>query len=154
MLLHPWVKELAPHFLESETSNVGPRSRYRGHSSKPIMGKANKAFKEFLESIPLSKLTGLPDTPSTIHSDDNYRLDMQGVLTTIAKSNLQQLIEEVQITSKKPKKHNLQIQVNYQTTVSSLKRAAPVTVSTVLVLKHYPPPAEDIIDQLRENYQL
>lgn len=43
------------------------------------MGKANKALKEFIDDIPDSDLEALPTSAGTIYSDDNFRLDMQGV---------------------------------------------------------------------------
>ena len=42
------------------------------------MGKASKALKEFINGIPDSKLTGLPDQAGTISSDKDFRFDMQG----------------------------------------------------------------------------
>ena len=43
------------------------------------MGKASKALKEFIESIPDSKLTGFPAAAGTIYKTTEFRLDMQGV---------------------------------------------------------------------------
>ena len=43
------------------------------------MGKASKAFDAFVDSISDDKLTGLRDTSGTIFSDNDFRLDMQGV---------------------------------------------------------------------------
>lgn len=37
------------------------------------------------------------------------------------------------MTSDKPAKHNLQVQINKQTTITSLKGAAPNTVATLIV---------------------
>jgi hypothetical protein len=42
------------------------------------MGKASKALKDFIDDIPDSDLEALPTTPGTIHSDIDFRLDMQG----------------------------------------------------------------------------
>jgi len=39
------------------------------------------------------------------------------------------------MTSGDPKQHNSQVQINKQTKVTSLKKAAPQTVATLLVLK-------------------
>ena len=43
------------------------------------MGKATKAFEAFVQSIPDSKLEGLPENTQTIFTDENFRLDMHGV---------------------------------------------------------------------------
>lgn len=43
------------------------------------MGKAIKAVKEFIDGIPDSKLETLPTKAGTIHSNNDLRLDMQGV---------------------------------------------------------------------------
>lgn len=43
------------------------------------MGKASKALIAFIEDIPDLKLSGFSEAAGTIHSDDNFRLDMQGV---------------------------------------------------------------------------
>jgi hypothetical protein len=43
------------------------------------MGKASKALKEFINDIPDSDLEALPTSAGTIYSNDNFRLDMQGV---------------------------------------------------------------------------
>ena len=43
------------------------------------MGKNTKRTKEFIESIPDSKLDGLPSTGGTLYNDTDFRLDMQGV---------------------------------------------------------------------------
>jgi hypothetical protein len=58
---------------------------------------------------------------------------MQGVgdFTTCAGS---QVLNLIQMTSDKPAKHNLQVQINYQTTIMSLKGDAPDTVATLIVL--------------------
>jgi hypothetical protein len=37
------------------------------------------------------------------------------------------------MTSGSPKKHNLQVQINKETTITSLKKSAPQTVATLLV---------------------
>ncbi|KAI1177569.1 hypothetical protein F4777DRAFT_541438 [Nemania sp. FL0916] len=75
------------------------------------MGKANKALRAFIDGIPNSKLESLSTNPGKIHSDDDFRLDMQGM------------------TSDKPPKHNLQIQINNETRISTLKKLAPKTVA-------------------------
>jgi len=43
------------------------------------MGRRQKAFNEFIDGIADEKLEGLSKQAGTIASDDNYRLDMQGV---------------------------------------------------------------------------
>jgi hypothetical protein len=43
------------------------------------MGKNTKRVKEFIESIPDSKLTGFSTSGGTIFKDQDFRLDMQGV---------------------------------------------------------------------------
>ncbi|CAL1709018.1 unnamed protein product [Somion occarium] len=75
------------------------------------MGKADKAFKTFVNNIPNDKLTSLPDATQTLYRDVDFRLDMQGM------------------TADKPPRHNLQVQINNSTTISTLKKQAPKTVS-------------------------
>ncbi|KAG0133079.1 hypothetical protein HOY82DRAFT_483136 [Tuber indicum] len=48
------------------------------------MGKASKALRDFINSIPHSKLEGFPESITKLYTDRNFRLDMQGV------SNLQE----------------------------------------------------------------
>ncbi len=43
------------------------------------MGKASKALVAFINGIPDAKLTGISQSPHTIHQDTDFRLDMQGV---------------------------------------------------------------------------
>jgi hypothetical protein len=44
------------------------------------MGKPRKTLLAFIDDIPDSKLTGgFPSIPKIIWTDDNYRVDMQGV---------------------------------------------------------------------------
>jgi hypothetical protein len=43
------------------------------------MGKNTKRTKEFIESIPDSKLTAFPSNGGTIFKDQDFRIDMQGV---------------------------------------------------------------------------
>jgi hypothetical protein len=38
-----------------------------------------KALNAFIDNIPDDKLTGFPSQSKSIHKDDNFRLDMQGV---------------------------------------------------------------------------
>ncbi|TVY27752.1 hypothetical protein LHYA1_G003768 [Lachnellula hyalina] len=92
------------------------------------MGKNTKRTKEFIESIPDSKLDGLPSTGGTLYNDTDFRLDMQGM------------------TSKDPKCHNLQVQ--------TLKKAAPQTVATFLVKKDDPPTTADIRSGLIQSISI
>ena len=46
------------------------------------MGKAKKALESFINSIPDSKLTGIPTQGGTLYKDNDFRLDMQGVRST------------------------------------------------------------------------
>ncbi|KAH7041427.1 uncharacterized protein B0I36DRAFT_312828 [Microdochium trichocladiopsis] len=78
------------------------------------MGKSKSAknvLLEFIESIPTHKMEGLPFTQTTLYSTSNYRLDMQGM------------------TSGDPQFHNLQIQANKQSTITSIRKLAPKTVA-------------------------
>jgi hypothetical protein len=43
------------------------------------MGKATKALKDLITSIPPEKLEGLTHNNGTIYDDINFRLDMQSV---------------------------------------------------------------------------
>ncbi|KAK4063426.1 uncharacterized protein Triagg1_9446 [Trichoderma aggressivum f. europaeum] len=93
------------------------------------MGKADKQLKAFIENIPDSSLTALPTNPGTLHKDTNFRLDMQGMT--------------------KKQEHNLQVQVNKGTTITSLKKVAPKTVAgPVLVKSKEPSSAADIRAEL------
>ncbi|KAF8421199.1 hypothetical protein EV426DRAFT_565631 [Tirmania nivea] len=86
------------------------------------MGKASKALRDFIEAIPDAKINPPPKSAGTIWSDDNYRLDMQG------------------LTSDKPPKYNLQIQINKQTNISTIKNMAPKTVAIYLTPTENPEP--------------
>ncbi|PQE17865.1 hypothetical protein CJF30_00010352 [Rutstroemia sp. NJR-2017a BBW] len=97
------------------------------------MGKNTKRVQEFIDGIPDSKLTALPSSAGTIYTTTDFRLDMQG------------------LTSGDPQKHNLQIQINKQTTITSLKKSAPQTVATLLVLKNDAPSAATIKQDLTTN---
>jgi len=55
------------------------------------------------------------------------------------------------MTSGEPKEHNLQVQINKETTITSLKKSAPQTVATLLVSKDDPPSAATIRDNLIAN---
>jgi len=52
------------------------------------MGKATKALKEFIETIPDSKLVGFSAGAGTIYKTTEFRLDMQGVRDTHPAQNL------------------------------------------------------------------
>ncbi|VDB91477.1 unnamed protein product [Peniophora sp. CBMAI 1063] len=67
------------------------------------MGRASKALDEFIESIPDSKLKPTSTNAGTLYKDKDFRLDMQGM------------------TSDKPQKYNLQVQINKETKITSLK---------------------------------
>ncbi|KAM4054418.1 hypothetical protein HRG_012463 [Hirsutella rhossiliensis] len=79
------------------------------------MGKASKALKTFIEGIPDNKLQDITDGEHTIFKDTDFRLDMQGK------------------TSGDPQSYNLQVQINNETTISTLKKEKGKTVSTALV---------------------
>ncbi|CAF9916954.1 MAG: hypothetical protein HETSPECPRED_003057 [Heterodermia speciosa] len=79
------------------------------------MGKGRKALKDFIGNIPEEKLTDFPsNNGACIYKDTNFRMDMQS------------------ITTDEPKKYNIQIQINSETTVSTLKKLAPSTMVTIL----------------------
>ncbi|KAG4435591.1 hypothetical protein IFR05_008937 [Cadophora sp. M221] len=89
------------------------------------MGKNTKKVAAFIESIPNAKLEGLTRLGGTIFKDTDFRLDMQGM------------------TTGRPRMHNLQVQINRETTITSLKKAAPQTVASLLVEEENPgTPAE------------
>jgi hypothetical protein len=52
------------------------------------------------------------------------------------------------MTSGDPRQHNLQVQVNKGTTITSLKKVAPNTVAHVLVDEENTPPAATIKQDL------
>jgi hypothetical protein len=76
--------------------------------------------------------SGFVTNRKTIFPDTDWRMDMQGVshFTTCAGS---QVLNPIQTTSDKPAKHNLQVQINHQITITSLKEDAPDTVATLMV---------------------
>ncbi|KAK0749881.1 hypothetical protein B0T18DRAFT_427932 [Schizothecium vesticola] len=89
------------------------------------MGKAAKALKAFIMDIPDSTLAALPTLGGTIHSDDNFRLDMQGMTTA--------------------GEHNLQVSIS----TSTLKMVSPATVAgPVLVPNENPWCAAEIREML------
>lgn len=71
----------------------------------------NKHLIAFINSIPDSKLTGLPRSGRTLTSDGTFRIDMQGM------------------TSDKPPKHNLQVQVNDKPSITSYAGVEGETVA-------------------------
>jgi hypothetical protein len=44
-----------------------------------VAGKTGKLLTAFIDEIPDSKLEALPNNAGTIYTDDDFRLDMQGV---------------------------------------------------------------------------
>lgn len=73
---------------------------------------ARDAVEKFIKGIPDGKLKDLPKTSTTgLVKNIHLRLDMQGM------------------TSDKPPKHNLQVQVNNETTITTLKVAAKKTIA-------------------------
>lgn len=83
------------------------------------MGEAKDALTDFIESIPEAKLTGIPKTTTTgVYKDKHFHMDMQG--PTIAKKG-------------QVKRYKLQIQVNRATTLTTLKKLAPKSVTKSLL---------------------
>jgi hypothetical protein len=58
------------------------------------------------------------------------------------------------MTSGDPKKYNLQIQINKQTKISTLKRLAPKTVSTVLAPIDPEMTAQQLKKALKDNWDV
>ncbi|KAI1159130.1 hypothetical protein F5B18DRAFT_638021 [Nemania serpens] len=100
------------------------------------MGKAKKAAKSFIDGIPDSKLENIPNGMGTLYKTKDFRLDMQG------------------ITTEKPKCWNLQVQVNNETSVSTLKKETGKTVSTVLVPMDSKWTAAQIKEKLHKSLNL
>ncbi|KAI1425279.1 hypothetical protein F5Y12DRAFT_714322 [Xylaria sp. FL1777] len=101
------------------------------------MGKASKQLKIFIANIPDDKLKSFPSVAGTIYKDQNFRLDMQG------------------LTTGKPQSYNLQIQVNKETSISTLKKVAPTTVAgPVLVPKDKTPGPDDIRKEFSDSMKL
>jgi hypothetical protein len=73
------------------------------------MGKATKLLKAFINGIPDHVLIGISTNPGKIWADTDFRLDMQGMTSA--------------------QQHNLQVQINNGTTISTLKKFAPQTVA-------------------------
>ncbi|KAJ4012381.1 hypothetical protein NW752_008055 [Fusarium irregulare] len=83
---------------------------------------SKKIFLSFLDEIPDDKLKGFPPRSGQVtlytqkeKDGQNYRLDKQGLTSD--------------------KYHNLQIQANKQAKSTSVRKQAPRTVATVLVLE-------------------
>jgi len=70
-----------------------------------------KALRAFIDEIPAAKLENFPGNPRTLHKDDNFRLDLQGVTRTA---------------------YNLQIQANNGAPNTSVRKVAPRSVAAVL----------------------
>ncbi|KAF7297606.1 hypothetical protein MKEN_01383500 [Mycena kentingensis (nom. inval.)] len=109
-------------------------------------GKARKALNAFLNGIPAEKLTGLPTNAGTIHKDNNFRLDMQGMST-------EKKDKDGNVTE--PAKHNIQIQVNNETSISTLKKSKGRTVAgPSLVPRDAPWDAETVRADLKNKIVL
>ncbi|KAJ5470345.1 hypothetical protein N7530_007702 [Penicillium desertorum] len=79
------------------------------------MGKGSKSLKDFIVGIPDGKLSGFTSGEHKLYSDINFRLDNQG------------------LTTGHPQYYNLHVQINNQTTISTLQRAKGATVANTLV---------------------
>ncbi|KAH6952951.1 hypothetical protein DER45DRAFT_617324 [Fusarium avenaceum] len=97
-----------------------------------------KIFLSFLDEIPDDKLEGFPPQKgqTTLYTQkeqngQNYRLDKQGLTSD--------------------KHHNLQIQANKQAKSTSVRKQAPSTVATVLVLEGSDPAVTP--DQVRDAFK-
>ncbi|KAK8855748.1 hypothetical protein PGQ11_011660 [Apiospora arundinis] len=69
-----------------------------------------KFILNFIDSIPDEKLQGFRLEPGTLHADDNFRLNMQGLTSST-------------------REYNLQIQINFKVKITSLKIYAPKTIA-------------------------
>ncbi|KAK6834433.1 hypothetical protein PG987_009127 [Apiospora arundinis] len=69
-----------------------------------------KFILNFIDSIPDEKLQGFRLEPGTLHADDNFRLNMQGLTSST-------------------KEYNLQIQINFKVKITSLKIYASKTIA-------------------------
>ncbi|KAI1788568.1 hypothetical protein LXA43DRAFT_633266 [Ganoderma leucocontextum] len=125
--------------LRDSESRIFLRTR---HTNIPeVMGKATKALLAFINGIPDDKLKDIGESQHTIYQDSDFRLDMQGVSTPSELSS-QSVVEWcgshclfLQMTSGEPKRYNLQVQINKQTTISTLKKHQPATVAIYLANK-------------------
>ncbi|KAJ4138651.1 hypothetical protein NW768_002502 [Fusarium equiseti] len=92
---------------------------------------AKGELKSFIDNIPAIRLVNFPPSAASnpVHSDMNFRLDMQGITSA--------------------GEFNLQVQVNRQTKNKSLRAAASQTVAgPVLVSPYYPMTAEEVREEL------
>ncbi|KAM5370598.1 hypothetical protein ACJZ2D_008424 [Fusarium nematophilum] len=98
------------------------------------MGRGVKRdLMDFINDIPDSKLQGFPNSQTTLFRDRDFRLDMQGITSG--------------------GEWNLQIQVNYSATSTSLRRFAPNTIAgPVLVPMTNPMTPDEIRAELRSTY--
>jgi len=107
-------------------------SRFTPPTHTVSMGKASKALKEFIGSIPDSKLTGFSTAPGVVYKTTEFRLDMQGM------------------TSKR--EFNLQIQANREAQVTSVRGLAPQTVAgPVLIGEDKSVTAEEVRKKLYDS---
>jgi hypothetical protein len=109
------------------------------------MGKNTKRVAAWIEDIKDDKFTAFPSKTSNIYKDTNFRLDMQGVCNKLfLRSALTPSVKDCAccacsltspeyMTSGTPKNYNLQVQINNETTITSLKKMAPQTVTFALV---------------------
>ncbi|KAM5540050.1 hypothetical protein V8D89_006190 [Ganoderma adspersum] len=86
--------------------------------------KASTALTDFITGIHDDKLKDIGESQHTIVKDTDFRLDMQGMTT--AQPNKKPPV---------PSKYNLQVQINRQTKISTLKKHQPATVATYLADK-------------------
>lgn len=93
------------------------------------MGK--KDILNFIDSIPNDKLKTLPTLITSLYCDDTFRCDMQGVSSSVPSSRCRVLYtyRQTQMTSGKPRNHNIQVQVNNNPKISSFRKMAPNTVA-------------------------
>ncbi|KAH7175381.1 hypothetical protein EDB81DRAFT_874234 [Dactylonectria macrodidyma] len=95
------------------------------------MGRGIKRdLMDFIDSIPDEKLEGFPSSQTTIFRDQNFRLDMQGITSS--------------------GDWNLQIQVNYSASSTSLRRIAPKTIAGPVLVSPTNPLAPD---QIRAEFK-
>jgi hypothetical protein len=91
-----------------------------------------KALKAFIDEIPAAKLENFPGSAGTLYKDDNFRLDLQGVsvpfsIGAFLDYSLTRISAQVTQTA-----YNLQIQANKGAPNTSVRKAAPQSVSAVL----------------------
>jgi hypothetical protein len=88
-----------------------------------------KALKAFIDEIPVAKLENFPGSPGTLYSDDNFRLDLQGVSIVLPFLTYPCAKHPAQLTSTA---YNLQIQANKGAPNTSVRKVAPQSVAAVL----------------------